>query len=146
MTAFVARGTLSLGGVSVGVTPQLTLTVEAEQWRRESWDGTPPGGPESVSVVPTRATLAITLNDLIAANISKLTLDKMEDDGTYFALSFVGVNCIDDSAITLTAPIVIFYGTTGLDLVTDGFGAPVLNGEILRNPGGSPEWFTLALG
>lgn len=146
MAAYVARGTLSLGGVSVGVTPQLTLSLESEQWRRESWAATLPGGPESVSVVPTRATLAIVLNDLLAANISKLTLDEMEDDGTTFALSFVGVNCIDDGTITLTAPIVIFYGTPALDLITEGFGAPVLNGEILRNPGGSPEWFTLALG
>lgn len=149
MTAYVGRGIVSLGGVSVGVSSELTLTLERELWRRESWDDTRPGGPESVSIVPTRALVSITLHDFSAANLNKLILgsgnDGMIDDGTEVALSFAGTNCTDDSIITLTAPRFLILGTTGLDLIGEDFADPVLEGELIRAPGSSPEWFTLEL-
>jgi len=154
MAAYVGRGELKLDAVSVGVSSELTLTVNEEVWRRESWDSTTPGGPESLSIVPVSATVEVVLVDYTATNIAKLThgtgaspVSGMLDTGAEYALLFDGINKADDcSTLTLTAPKFVITGSDTIQLISEGFAAPRIRGEILRTPGGSPEWFTLQLG
>ncbi len=152
MPAYVGRGELKLDTVSVGVSAEITLRTEVEAWRRESWDSTP-GGPESISIVPIRATVEAVLNDYTGANLAKLAhgtgtspVAGMLQTGVEYALLFEGVNIADNcSTLTLTAPKFLITSADQLSLITEAFAAPRIRGEILRTPGGSPEWFTLQL-
>jgi hypothetical protein len=152
MPAYVGRGELKLDTISVGLSADITLDLETEIWTREVWDTTP-GGPESISIVPIRARLTAVLNDYTASNLAKLAhgagtspVSGMLATGAEYALVFDGINKADDcSVLTLTAPKFVITGSDTIPLVAEGFAAPRITGEILRTPGGSPEWFTLAV-
>lgn len=153
MAVYVGRGELKLDTVSVGLSTDLTLSLEFEEWRRESWDSTFPGGPESISIVPTKATIEVALNDFIYANLAKLVqgtgagpVDGMAGTGTEYALEFAGINKADScSTLVIAAPKFLPFGSDLIQLISEDFVSPILRGEILRTPGGSPEWFTVTV-
>ena len=152
MPAYVGRGELKLDAISVGLSVDIVLTIESETWAREAWAAVP-GGIESLSIVPTRARLEAVLNDFTAANLAKLThgtgtspVSGMLSTGAEYALVFDGINKADNcSTLTLTAPKFVITESDSIQLVGEGFAGPKIRGEIIRTPGGSPEWFTLAV-
>lgn len=153
MPAYIGRGELKLDAVSVGVSAELTLTLELEEWRRETWDATLPGGPESLSIVATRALVDVVLNDYTHANLAKLSqgtgtgpVAGLVNTGTEYALEFSGINTADGcSTLTLSAPKFVPLSADALPLIGEGFAAPRLRGEIIRTAGGATEWFSLQL-
>lgn len=152
MAAYVGRGELKLDSISVGISAEIILDLETEVWTRDVW-GITPGGRESISIVPIRARLTAVLNDYSSANLAKLAhgtgtspVIGMLDTGSEYALVFDGINKADDcSTLTLTAPKFVITGSDTIPLVAEGFAAPRITGEILRTPGETIEWFTLAV-
>ena len=152
MAVYVGRGELKLDTVSVGLSSELTLSLEFEEWRRGAWS-TVPGGLESLSVVPTKATIEVALNDFLYDNILHLVqgtgagpIAGMAGTGTEYALQFAGINKANAcSTLVIDAPKFVPIGCSLIELISEDFVSPILRGEILRTPGGSPEWFTVTV-
>lgn len=153
MPAYRGRGELKLDTVSVGVSSDITLSVEVEEWRREAWDSVLPGGLEALSLVGTRALIEVVLNDYTHPNLAKMILGSgagpvagLVGTGIEYALEFSGINAADNcSTLTLSAPRFVTISADSIPLISDGYAAPKLRGEILRLPGDATEWFSLQL-